>query len=185
MVQPSVLAALLLGLVSQRIGDGKRRRRQIDSTDGDGSQIRLRAGVPVCGRGRGHCISSRRQGSRFDPLSILLTTNIESARRPFVVRRAGRKGGIFMCQPVAELPAQLPDPVVKRCASNAGIDHLAPHDLRRSCARLCHESGGELEQIQFLLGHSSVQTTERYLGSKQKLREAVNDRFQISVTKRA
>jgi integrase len=71
--------------------------------------------------------------------------------------------------------------VVKRCARAAGIDHLAPHDLRRSCARLCHQSGGELEQIQFLLGHSSVQTTERYLGSKQKLREAVNDRFQISL----
>jgi integrase len=69
--------------------------------------------------------------------------------------------------------------VVKQCAKNAGIDHLAPHDLRRSCARLCHESGGELEQIQFLLGHASVLTTERYLGFKQKLREAVNDRFQI------
>jgi hypothetical protein len=34
---------------------------------------------------------------------------------------------------------------------------------------------GELEQIQFLLGHASVQTTERYLGCKQKLRHAVND----------
>ena len=27
--------------------------------------------------------------------------------------------------------------------------------------------GGELEQIQFLLGHMSVQTTEPYLGCKQ------------------
>ena len=52
---------------------------------------------------------------------------------------------------------------------------------RRSCARFCHESGGELEQIQFLLGHASVLTTEWYLGFKQKLSEAVNDRFQISL----
>ena len=74
--------------------------------------------------------------------------------------------------------------VVKRCAKNAGIDHLAPHDLRRSCARLCHDAGGELEQIQFLLGHASVQRTKRYIGCKQKLREAVNDRFQISLTNR-
>ena len=36
-----------------------------------------------------------------------------------------------------------------------------------------------LEQIQFLLGHVSVQTTERYLGCKQKFREAVNDRIGI------
>jgi hypothetical protein len=36
-------------------------------------------------------------------------------------------------------------------------------------------NGGELEQIQFLLGHASVLTTERYLGCKQNLEEPVND----------
>ena len=70
--------------------------------------------------------------------------------------------------------------VVRTAATRAGIDKLAPHDLRRTCARLCHLAGGELDQIQFLLGHvSSIQTTERYLGCKQKLRIAVNDRLGI------
>jgi len=46
--------------------------------------------------------------------------------------------------------------IVKEAASSVGIANLAPHDLRRTCARLCHASGGELEQIQFLLGHVSV-----------------------------
>jgi len=59
--------------------------------------------------------------------------------------------------------------VVKNCCERAGLEHIAPHDLRRTCAKLCHSSGGELEQIQFLLGHASVQTTERYLGCKQNL----------------
>ena len=69
--------------------------------------------------------------------------------------------------------------VVKAAAGRADIQGLAPHDLRRTCARLCHAAGGELEQIQFLLGHASVETTERYLGCKQKLREAVNDHLGI------
>jgi len=67
--------------------------------------------------------------------------------------------------------------VVKEKAKECELPSLAPHDLRRTCARLCHQAGGELEQIQFLLGHVSVQTTERYLGCKQRFRNAVNDRI--------
>jgi integrase len=67
--------------------------------------------------------------------------------------------------------------IVKQAAKAAGIEKLAPHDLRRTCARLCHVAGGELDQIQFLLGHVSIQTTEHYLGCKQKLRFAVNDKM--------
>ena len=65
--------------------------------------------------------------------------------------------------------------IVRAAASRT----VAPHDLRRTCARLCRLAGGELDQIQFLLGHVSIQTTERYLGCKQKLRCAVNDRIGI------
>jgi site-specific recombinase XerD len=72
--------------------------------------------------------------------------------------------------------------VVKQYAGQLGISKLAPHDLRRSCARLCHSAGGELEQIQFLLGHVSVQTTEKYLGCKQRFREAVNDVIGIELS---
>jgi site-specific recombinase XerD len=45
--------------------------------------------------------------------------------------------------------------VVKEFAAKTGVNKLAPHDLRRTCARLCRAAGGELEQIQFLLGHVS------------------------------
>ena len=72
--------------------------------------------------------------------------------------------------------------VVKAAAKRAGIKDLAPHDLRRTCARLCHLAGGELEQIQFLLGHASVQTTEQYLGCKQNLSQAVNDNLGLEDT---
>ncbi|MGA7217659.1 MAG: site-specific integrase [Candidatus Sulfotelmatobacter sp.] len=65
--------------------------------------------------------------------------------------------------------------MVREGAAGCGLVGLAPHDLRRTCARLCHQAGGELEQIQFLLGHVSIETTERYLGCKQQFQNAVND----------
>ena len=42
--------------------------------------------------------------------------------------------------------------IVKESAKSIGLAKLAPHDLRRTCARLCHASGGELEQIQIPFG---------------------------------
>ena len=66
-------------------------------------------------------------------------------------------------------------------ATAAGIPGIAPHDLRRSCAKMCRAAGGELEQIQLLLGHASVQTTERYLGTKQDLVHAPNDGIRLKV----
>jgi integrase len=56
-----------------------------------------------------------------------------------------------------------------------------PHDLRRSFAKMCRAAGGELEQIQLLLGHASVQTTERYLGTKQDLVHAPNDSIRLRI----
>ena len=65
--------------------------------------------------------------------------------------------------------------VVEQSAKQIGIERFDAHDLRRTCAKLCRKNGGHLEQIKFLLGHSSIQTTERYLGSEQELAVAVND----------
>ena len=41
--------------------------------------------------------------------------------------------------------------------------------------------GRELEQIQMPLGHASVQTTERYLGTRQDLLNAPNDAIKLKV----
>ena len=65
--------------------------------------------------------------------------------------------------------------IVEQAAQQIGIERFGAHDLRRTCAKLCRKSGGDLEQIKFLLGHASIQTTERYLGSEQEIEVAVND----------
>jgi site-specific recombinase XerD len=71
--------------------------------------------------------------------------------------------------------------MLQQYASAVGVPGIAPHDLRRTCAKLCRAAGGELEQIQLLLGHASVQTTERYLGTKQDLVNAPNDAIKLRV----
>lgn len=71
--------------------------------------------------------------------------------------------------------------IVLSYASARGLRNLAPHDLRRTCAKLCRASGGELEQIQLLLGHASIQTTEQYLGTRQNLADAVNDHLGVEL----
>jgi hypothetical protein len=37
--------------------------------------------------------------------------------------------------------------------------------------------------MQFLLGHASIQTAERYLRSRQNLKEAVNDRLGLDFSR--
>ena len=91
------------------------------------------------------------------------------------VRKGGRIG------PAQALSEDAIYTLVRKCGAAIGHPDLAPHDLRRTCAKLCRKAGGELEQIQFLLGHASIQTTERYLGSQQDLVQAVNDRVKIRV----
>ena len=41
--------------------------------------------------------------------------------------------------------------VVEQAAKQIGIERFGAHDLRRTCAKLCRRSGGDLEQIKFLL----------------------------------
>lgn len=53
----------------------------------------------------------------------------------------------------------------------------APHDLRRTFAKLAHKGGSGVDQIQLSLGHASIQTTERYLGVDQNLTDAPCDRL--------
>jgi site-specific recombinase XerD len=62
-----------------------------------------------------------------------------------------------------------------------GVDNIAPHDLRRTFAKLAHKGHAALEQIQISLGHASIQTTERYLGIEQDLTDAPCDHLGLKV----
>lgn len=58
---------------------------------------------------------------------------------------------------------------------------VTPHDMRRTFAQLARKGHCSLEQVQLSLGHASVQTTERYLGTRLDLADAPSDRIRLRV----
>lgn len=70
------------------------------------------------------------------------------------------------------------DKVVQQ-AAKAGLPAIHPHDLRRTFARLVHKARAPLDQIKETLGHTSMQTTEIYIGSQQNLAQAPCDLLDI------
>jgi site-specific recombinase XerD len=59
---------------------------------------------------------------------------------------------------------------------------VAPHDLRRTFAKLAHKGGAAIDQIQLSLGHESIQTTEEYLGVEQDLTDAPCDHLGLRIS---
>jgi len=101
----------------------------------------------------------------------LQSARITEGRLFLAVERGGAVTSRAIC-------AQTVFDIVVQQGRTIGIS-VRPHDLRRTCAKLCGRQGGDLEQIQMLLGHSSVQVAESSLGTQQHLAEAPNDRIPI------
>jgi integrase/recombinase XerD len=73
----------------------------------------------------------------------------------------------------------LSDESVKLLLTKYALPHdlgnFRPHDARRTCARLCRAADASLEDIQEMLGHASIQTTERYLGRTAGFKRAITN----------
>lgn len=94
-----------------------------------------------------------------------------------VLFRSVRRGDHITAQ---GMTAQAVFDVVKDYAALIGVD-VRPHDLRRTFAKLAHKGNAPIEQIQLSLGHSSVQTTERYIGVQQDLSSAPCDALGLKI----
>lgn len=65
--------------------------------------------------------------------------------------------------------------VIRAVGRDAGIDNLHPHQLRHSFATRMLEKGAHIRQVQELLDHASLQTTQIYLTVRPtNLRDVVN-----------
>jgi site-specific recombinase XerD len=62
-----------------------------------------------------------------------------------------------------------------------GEPALAAHDLRRTAAALALKGGADLRQIQQMLGHASITTTERYLEPIRSLQVVAGDFIRLEL----
>jgi site-specific recombinase XerD len=158
-------------LLAVLLGTGLRREEAAALTF---EQIQQREGrwVIVDLRGKGGRVRSVPMPSGAKAALDIWTAAVGlTAGRVFrPVNKGGRVSGDGMT-------AQAIFNTVKHYAEETGLESIAPHDLRRSFAKLAHKGKASLEQIQLSLGHASVQTTERYLGVQQDLHDAPCDRL--------
>ena len=96
--------------------------------------------------------------------------------------RAFRKGDHIDLQST-HLTSQAIWTVVTEYAQTLGLT-VAPHDLRRTSAKLMRAGGASIEQISLILGHSSIDVTKRYLGVELDLEDAATDRIKLTLGQR-
>lgn len=96
-----------------------------------------------------------------------------------IIFRAVNKGGNVMGEGIS--PQAIRN-IVAEYSLKLAANGIAPHDLRRTFAKLSYKGGAKLDQIQLSLGHESISTTEKYLGVEQDLHDAPCDHLGLKLT---
>ncbi len=91
------------------------------------------------------------------------------------------KGGVIS---EGALSAQAVRDVVVYYCTERHLGTIAPHDLRRTFSKLARKGGVPLEQIQLSLGHTSLETTQRYLGAELDFTDPPGERFGLIIRQR-
>lgn len=90
--------------------------------------------------------------------------------RPRVLESRSGKGGVpadardalFLGMRGGRLDQRMARRVVHSAAREAGVPDIGPHALRHSAATHLLDGGADLREVQEMLGHSSLKTTQRY-----------------------
>ena len=141
-------------LVGMDVRDVDFDERTIRVTGKGGKQRVVPFGVPAAGAltawlARGRPVLARR----------VRRTGLDVER---IVVASARSLPLFLGAHGARLGQRQAREVVHRRSRDAGVPDISPHALRHSAATHLLDGGADLREVQELLGHSSLRTTQRY-----------------------
>lgn len=106
-----------------------------------------------------------------------LTTYFEELR-PGLVQNAPTAPWVFVSRGGRQLTREMLWVVVKKYVRRAGLHpKVSPHTLRHSFATHLLAGGADLRTVQEMLGHSSIQTTQRYTHVDRDRLKAIHKRY--------
>lgn len=113
--------------------------------------------IEIIGKGRKHN-------------TVYLNDNAQLSLGEYLKVRESDSSYIFVSdrKPHGKLTTRSVEHIIKALGREIGIDTLTPHILRHTTATLALQSGMEITQVQKLLNHSSVNTTQIYAETSQK-----------------
>ncbi|MEX1159118.1 MAG: tyrosine recombinase [Thermomicrobiales bacterium] len=126
----------------------------------------------VCCTGK----QNRRRDVDLSPEAILALRRYLDTGRPAIVRDANQPA-LFLNHRGQRLTRQGFWLILKQYAQSAGIDEITPHTLRHSFAAHQITRGRDLGDVQRILGHVSISTTQIY----QKIANSMQDSERLTI----
>ena len=115
-----------------------------------------------------------------EPAAQALAEWLRDGRPVLLERAADRRGrdALFLGARGGRIDQRIVRDVVHRRSREAGVPEIAPHALRHTAATHMLDGGADLREVQEMLGHASVGTTQRYTHvSMEQLRARYEQAF--------
>lgn len=150
---------------------GRRDRALLELLYGAGARVSEACALDLGGldlSARQARLFGKRRKERIVPLGgpavAALGAYLDRGRAELAARARDRAPtpAVFLDSRGSRLDPRSARRVVTRAARSAGLGRVTPHTLRHSYATHLLEGGADLRSVQELLGHSSLETTQRY-----------------------